>query len=43
MKTHIEGVDIAADGVEGVDWRYIQLGKPLQNCFVESFNSSFRD
>ncbi|CTQ78163.1 putative transposase OrfB [Roseibium album] len=27
----------------GVDWHYIQPGKPMQNGFVESFNVSFRD
>ena len=27
----------------GVDWHYIQPGKPMQNAFVESFNGSFRD
>ena len=27
----------------GVDWHYIQPGKPMQNGFVESFNGGFRD
>ena len=27
----------------GVNWHYIQPGKPMQNGFVESFNGSFRD
>jgi len=27
----------------GVKIRYIQPGKPVQNCFVESFNGTFRD
>lgn len=27
----------------GVDWHYIQPGKPMENGFVESFNGSFRD
>lgn len=27
----------------GVEWHYIQPGKPMQNAFVESFNGSFRD
>ena len=27
----------------GVDWRYIQPGKPQQNAFVESFNGRLRD
>lgn len=26
-----------------VEWHYIQLGKPMQNGFVKSFNGSFRD
>lgn len=27
----------------GVDWHYIQPGKPIQNAFVESFNGRLRD
>jgi putative transposase len=27
----------------GVEWRYIQPGKPAQNAFVESFNARLRD
>ncbi len=27
----------------GIEWHYIQPGKPMQNGFVESFNGSFRD
>ncbi|NQY81677.1 MAG: transposase family protein [Alphaproteobacteria bacterium] len=27
----------------GVDWHYIELGKPRQNAFIESFNGSLRD
>lgn len=27
----------------GVDWRYIQPGKPQQNAFIESFNGRLRD
>jgi putative transposase len=27
----------------GIDWRYIQPGKPAQNAFVESFNGRLRD
>ena len=27
----------------GVEWHYIDLGKPQQNAFIESFNGSLRD
>ena len=27
----------------GVDWHYIQPGKPQQNAFIESFNGRLRD
>ena len=27
----------------GVDWHYIDPGKPVQNAFIESFNSRLRD
>lgn len=27
----------------GIEWHYIQPGKPQQNAFVESFNGSFRE
>ncbi len=27
----------------GVDWHYIDPGKPQQNAFIESFNGSLRD
>jgi putative transposase len=27
----------------GVRMHFIQPGKPIQNCFVESFNGNFRD
>ena len=30
-------------GDNGVDWHYIDPGKPHQNAFIESFNSSLRD
>lgn len=26
-----------------VEWHYIQPGKPMLNCFVESFNGRLRD
>jgi putative transposase len=28
---------------EGVDWHYIDPGKPVQNAFIESFNGRLRD
>ena len=28
---------------QGIHINFIQPGKPTQNCFVESFNGSFRD
>ena len=30
-------------GQRALAWRYIEPGKPVQNAFVESFNSKFRD
>jgi putative transposase len=27
----------------GVDWQYIQPGKPMQNVYIESFNGKLRD
>lgn len=30
-------------GDNGVDWHYINPGKPQQNAFIESFNGSLRD
>ncbi|MEY8802249.1 transposase, partial [Leisingera sp. XS_AS12] len=27
----------------GVDWHYIDPGKPQQNAFIETFNGSLRD
>ena len=27
----------------GVEWHYIDLGKPQQNGYIESFNGSLRD
>jgi putative transposase len=34
---------LAWAGERGVEWRYIQPGKPSQNAFVESFNGRLRD
>lgn len=34
---------LAWAGERGIDWRYIQPGKPAQNAFVESFNGRLRD
>ena len=30
-------------GDNGVDWNYIDPGKPQQNGYIESFNGSLRD
>jgi putative transposase len=30
-------------GTHGIDWHYIQPGKPMQNAYVESFNGRMRD
>jgi putative transposase len=27
----------------GIDWGFIEPGKPVQNCFIESFNGKIRD
>jgi len=32
-----------APRLPGVDWHYIQPGKPIQNAFIESFNGRLRD
>jgi len=29
--------------MNGFYWHYIDLGKPQQNAFIESFNNSLRD
>jgi putative transposase len=34
---------LAWAGARGVEWRYIQPGKPQQNAFAESFNARLRD
>lgn len=28
---------------EGINWRYIEPGKPIQNAYIESFNGKLRD
>ena len=41
------GAHLARDAAlatgNGVDWHYVQPGKPLQNGFIESFNGRLRD
>ena len=27
----------------GVDWHFIEPGKPIENAYIESFNARFRD
>lgn len=27
----------------GIQWRFIEPGKPIQNCYIESFNGKIRD
>jgi putative transposase len=29
--------------IDRLQWHYIQPGKPVQNAFIESFNSKLRD
>jgi putative transposase len=42
--TELTGMAILAwSKGSGVDWHYIQPGKPQQNAFVESFNGRLRD
>ena len=36
-------VVLAWCGQIGVEWHYIAPGKPMQNCYVESFNGRMRD
>ena len=37
------GAILKWQGETGVDWRYIQPGKPQQNAFIESFNNRLGD
>ena len=46
--TSISGARVAREPealvrLYGVDWHYIDPGKPQQNAFMESFNGSLRD
>ena len=34
---------LGLDGQTGVDWHYIDPGKPVQNAFIELFNGRLRD
>ena len=42
-RAHQHGDPEAGARRPGVDWHYIQPGKPQQNAFVESFNGRLRD
>ena len=43
------GSEFAGNAVQGwahgsgIEWRFIEPGKPVQNCYIESFNGKIRD
>jgi putative transposase len=41
--TELTSSAVLRSAIDRVAWHYIQLGKPVQNAFIESFNSRLRD
>lgn len=41
--SELTSVAVLRWAAERVEWHYIQPGKPIQNAFIESFNSRLRD
>ena len=41
--TELNSVAVLRWAIDRLQWHYIQPGKPVQNAFVESFNSKLRD
>ena len=41
--TELTSVAVLSWAIDRVQWHYIQPGKPIQNAFIESFNSKLRD
>jgi len=39
--TELTGNAVLRWAAERVSWHYIEPGKPVQNAFIESFNSNF--